>query len=306
MQQRFRLHAERNRQTRLFRIFAIIAAAAGLALLPILIQEQPNALSSTTEITYDLDWTQDRIMPNASGQGWSVINDLGYHVTVERGYLVTGSVQLIPCSQPDQGGTASWLIDWLLLAPAHAGHGGERDESKSTLPYVETLTKPTAVNLETVSVPQEALYCQAHYLVAYGVESAKNLPSEPDMIGTSLLVEGLVQASETGPARPFSIKTELVWGTITDLRATVEPADHLRLTTDGDAVTVILRRDLGALFDGVDFDRMPEIEQAKAVLRSVTNHTQVFVEQGSRGQGSRGARQQGNRGAISKGAGEQL
>jgi hypothetical protein len=281
MQQRFRLHTERNRRTRLFRISAIIVAAAGLALLPILIQGQTNFLSSTTEITYYLDWTQDWVRPNEDGQGWSVINDLGYHVTVERGYLVTGSVQLVPCPQPDQGGAASWVIDRLLPSTAYAGHGGERDESKSTLPYVESLTEPTQVKLETVSVPQDALYCQAHYLVAYGVEAAKNLPAKPDMIGTSLLVEGVVRASETGPARPFSIKTELAWGTITDLRPTAGPADHLRLTTDHDPVTVTLRRDLGTLFDGVDFDRMTEIEQAKAILRSVTNQTRVFVENGA-------------------------
>jgi hypothetical protein len=263
-------------------MIGITIAAAGLALLPILIQGQSSVLSSTTEITYYLDWTQDRISPNEDGQGWSVINDLGYQVSVERGYLVTGSVQLVPCPQPDQGGAASWLIDRLLPPPAYAGHGGERDESKSSLPTVESLTEPTPVNLETVSVPRTALYCQAHYLLAYGVDVAKNLPSEPDMIGTSLLVEGLVRASETGPARPFSIKTELVWGTITDLRPAAGPADHLRLTTGRDPVTVTLRRDLGALFDGVDFDHMTEIEQAKAVLRSVTNQTQVFVEQGNK------------------------
>lgn len=282
MQQRPRLHAERNRQTRLIRMIAIIAAAAGLALLPILIQGQPNFLSSTTEITYHLDWTQDRISPNEDGQGWSVINDLGYHVAVERGYLVTASVQLVPCPKADQGGAASWLIDRLLPRPAYAGHGGEQDESKTTLPYVESLTEPSLVNLDTVPVPHGALYCQAHYLVAYGIEAAKNLPAEPNMVGTSLLVEGMVRASQTGPARPFSIKTDLVWGTITDLRPTAGTADHLRLTTGRDAVTVTLRRDLGTLFDGVDFDHMTEIDQAKAVLRSVTNQTQVFVEQGSK------------------------
>jgi hypothetical protein len=259
-------------------MIGIILAAAGLALLPILIQGRPNILAANTEITYYLDWTQDRIRLHEDGQGWSVINDLGYHVSVERGYLVTGSVQLVPCPRADRGGAASWLIDRLLPPPAYAGHGGEWDESKSTLPYVESLTGPSHVKLETVSVPRAALYCQAHYLVAYGVESAKNLPSELDMIGTSLLVEGMVRAAETGPAQPFSIKTELVWGTITDLRPVAGPADHLRLTTGGDAVTVTLRRDLGALFDGVDFDRMIELDQAKAVLRSVTNQTQVFVE----------------------------
>lgn len=261
-------------RVRVLYLISSFTAALGLTLALSMAGSPPSR-----NITYRLDWEWGRAKPHDHSPGWTTINDLGYQVSVKRGYLVTGQVQLIPCQDGDHQHPLSRLINPLRPQPASAGHGGERNETKSTRPYVESLLQPVQADLETISVSGTE-YCQAHYLVAYAVEAAKNLPLEMDMIGTSLFLEGEYHLRDAKSARSFTLKTNLAWGALTDLNYARQESP---LVTNGSVVAgdgpviVTFHRNLGALFDGVDFDHMSETDRVKTVLRSLTKHLEVSI-----------------------------
>ena len=220
---------------------------------------------STGQITYYLDWDWGQATSNASGQGWAVTNDLGYDIQVTNGYLVNRTIQLVACEHNHTASMSSALLNVILPQTALAGHGDtERDASQINTPFVESLATPMLLEVETVTGDEPA-YCKTHYLLAPGIETATNLPVNTDMVGTTLLIEGQYKASGNNSFEPFTISTNLAWGTNANLDT---------LHNSGNTNVVISRR-LDTLFDNVDFDQMSTAEQAQAVLRSITNSTEV-------------------------------
>ena len=116
-----------------------------------------------------------------------------------------------------------------------------------------------------------------HYLVAYGVASAQNLPTDVSMIGNSLLIEGEVRAPNTAAATPFNLKSALAWGGSKDLIVTNDKTDVAEGVKSGTFLHLIVSRDLGSLFDGVDFAQMSAQDQSKQVLRSIIQNTKIEV-----------------------------
>ena len=227
------------------------------------------------QITYTLDWTWGDATPNSNGNGWTVTNDLGYEIQVERGYLVNRSMELIPC--PTEDTISSLILEQFLPQLAYAGHGSDdRDPSRISRPFVESLTAPTSAILETTYGYQPD-YCQVHYLIAEGIETARNLPSEMDMQGISLFVEGRYRAPGANNFIPFTITAPLTWGTITDVITEIE-AEKTILTVDTPISHITIRRNLATMFDEIDFARSSGEEQAKAVLRALTAGTEAIIE----------------------------
>jgi len=265
---------------------------------------------ASNNLFYTLDWDWGKAIPNKTGQGWVVTTDLDYRVMLERGYLTTNSVELIPCddtsaaklSEAEYQGESrvpdntkiqdalfqrfnTRILNPFKLQPAYAGHGNPvYNPSRLTRPYVETLTRPAAVQIETHSVPRAA-YCQAHYLVARAAGAVQNQPADPTLGGVSLWLEGKYKAPRSAIAKPFTIKTRLAWGTITRLTTLPPPLSlkglqnnhRLELATRASPVRITLRRNLGAMFDGVDFESMSERDRAKAVLRTLTRSVETIV-----------------------------
>ncbi|MCW1968979.1 MAG: hypothetical protein KIH69_012785 [Anaerolineae bacterium] len=240
-----------------------------------------HAATTTGQILYQLDWQWGKAKPAADGQSWEVVNDLGYRIRVTRGYLVTGNAQMVACPHTHAAVPAT-LGEQIaeavtgLFAPsvAMAGHGEEGDPSRIKTPQVESLTAPIPIHL-TAQWGNEPNYCEMHYLLAYGIASAQNLPSEVSMIGSSLLIEGEVRGPGQTEATPFSIKSPLAWGSNKALIATDGSIDPKTGVTAGTFLHLIIRRDLGNVFDGVDFVKMPPPDQAKQVLRSIIENTSV-------------------------------
>lgn len=270
----------------LLRAIGLVTAAVSLFVLPLVVDTiapskvngQSHAHTAGTEILYTLNWRWGKAIPQADHGGWTVTNKLGYRIRVRRGYLVTGGVQLVHCQANAKDQALSQFMRWLYPEPVYAGHGGEQDESRSAGPYVESLAQPDPITLERVLIPQGATYCQVHYLVAPGLETAKGAPAEINMAGTSLYIEGDYYSSGQETAQPFTIKTELAWGAISNMLPVAGERAVTRLQISNKRAIISFRRDLGTLFDEVDFDHMSETDQARAVLRSLTRQTQVFVE----------------------------
>ena len=227
-------------------------------------------------ITYELDWDWgDAVLTSG---GWFVTNDRGYQIHVQSGYLVNRSLELIECTGSDATGEsiADRLRQTLAAQPAYAGHNGAHDTSRITAPWVESLTEPVTQTVETVLVTAPN-YCQLHYLVAPGIETAQHLPHEVEMLGMTLWLEGDYLAPGTSTSVPFTIQTNLAWGEVAELMTlSSEPLNTLQ--RDNVALQITVRRDLETLFDGVDFETMPDIEQAKTVLRSLIQNTDVIIQ----------------------------
>ncbi|MCB0167190.1 MAG: hypothetical protein KDI79_23375, partial [Anaerolineae bacterium] len=238
-------------------------------------QTELNGASPTnfSTITYELDWDWgDAVL---TSDGWFVTNDRGFQIHVQRGYLVNRSLELIECTGSDATGESitGRLRQTLAAQPAYAGHGGVHDTSRITAPLVESLTKPVAQAVETILVTAPN-YCQLHYLVAPGIETARYLPHDVEMMGVTLWLEGDYLAPGTSTSVPFTIQTHLAWGEAVELMTSAsESLDTLQ--RDNVALQITVRRDLASLFDGVDFEAMSDIEQAKTVLRSLTQNTDV-------------------------------
>lgn len=229
-----------------------------------------NAIPSETtpplpaQITYTLDWDWGKASPG--GAGWRVTNNLGYHIRVEQGYLVTRSVELIACELDH---SLSQIIFDALPQPAYAGHGVTgHDLSRISVPQVESLTAPTAVTVVS-TFGSEPAYCQAHYLLAPAIETASNLPGQTDMLDVTLFIRGTYTAPTGHPPTPFTITTQLAWGALVDLPQAVP--------TPRQAMQITIRRNLGSMFDNLDFSRMSEAEQAQTILRSLVASTQIEV-----------------------------
>ncbi len=189
-------------------------------------------------ITYTLDWSWGDAAPNADG--WVVTNDLGFEIHVTRGYLVSYSVQLVPCDSAAE--TAGW--HWLRLKRANAGHGGETpDPSNPGQHYVESIAAGRPLTLGPVNAA--ANYCKVHYLIARGEAHSEGLAADVDMVGLTLFLEGTWRAPD-GPQTPFTLQTAKPTAILPALEPPVDTAKV------GAAITIT--RDLSTLFDGVTFD----------------------------------------------------
>jgi len=231
------------------------------------VSEAPEGVVAS-RAPYAVSWNTEGVAMDAQGQGWSVQTALGYQVRLEQGHLVNYRVQLVPCEEESAQASTGWssVPMWPLLAissVAVAGHDGQDDPSITLESVAESLAGPARVELETTEFPSRR-YCQVHYLLARGEEETRSLPESIDLVNRSLVLEGQV----TGPAEmdptPFVLETAWPMGVLIDIPDTVVAGQ------DGE-LNVHLRRDLGGLFEGVDFDGMDADSQVWQVLHNIVD-----------------------------------
>lgn len=238
------------------------AVAALVALrLATLAAAQPTPPSGATHvIRYRLAWRWGRAARTPDG-GWEVVTDLGYRVHVNRGYLTSYSMELVECPPLAP-------LGWLLgPSPAYAWHSADMVNPATVRSApVESLIALRAQDAGTVRLPPQA-YCQVHYLIARATTASRGLPADVDMVDSSLGVEGTVQRDGTSP-------TALVVKTASP-NALLRPIP--RVDTGTQDTLVVLRRDLGRLFDGIDFDTAPGRVVANRIVENLVNGTRVKV-----------------------------
>jgi hypothetical protein len=240
-------------------------------------------------VTYALDWAADdagATSRDADGS-FTVTSDLGYTIRVTRGWFTSYGVELVECPRdaaPAPLAHAAGLVWSALEGTAWAGHSSDTPNPAAAHPMqVESLVAPESHDVAKIELAPQA-YCKLHYLLARAGADARDLPREPDMVGTSLHVEGTWRAPGSVSAVPFTLHTASAYG------ALVEHANGdarpLRVDTgDGDA-RITVRRDRAHMFDGVDLAHVPERTAALQVLRALVEHVEVRVAQAGDGSAS--------------------
>ncbi len=178
-------------------------------------------------IHYRLLWDESRIMasPNTGTNtttnagpiagpsvGWSVITDLGYEVRVDRGWLVSSGLTLVPCGD-DVGWAGAGNFG---VGTAYAGHSGEVDLSGITSPIVESLTEPAVVEWRSSKIPSTR-YCQLHYLLARSDERAVADAAQVDMRGFTLWIDAAYRAPGSAREHPLSVRIASAHGGLSGL-----------------------------------------------------------------------------------------
>lgn len=255
----------RHAVTRWRRAGWVVAAVAAIRLGTLAAAQPTPPAGATHAIRYRLAWRWGRAVRTPDG-GWEVVTDLGYRVHVRRGYLTSYSMELVECPPlaPLSG----------LFGPtsAYAWHSADMTNPATVRSApIESLLAPRAQDAGTVRLPPQA-YCQVHYLVARATTASRGLPADVDMVDSSLDVEGTVQRDGAPP-------TTLVVKTASP-NALLRPI--ARVDSGRQDTLVVLRRDLGQLFDGIDFDttRLPVVENR--IVENLVNGTRVKVRRDTR------------------------
>jgi len=223
------------------------------------------------DISYQLDW--DLNGAELTSDGWQITTDLGYEVVIHEGYITSFNASLISCSHSH--GLFGWLVEMLSPGEVQAGHGGTDDEpSIVNASVVESLTAPSSTVMGTVHVT-EPNYCNGFYVLGQAHDLAANLPDDFDMTGNSLYIRGEYIAND-GTATPFTVTTNVGWGTQDDL--TLPQSDrNIHVAVGNEAITISIQRSLATLFDGIDFETADEITLSHSLLRNLTDNTCFIV-----------------------------
>jgi hypothetical protein len=255
-----------------------------IMLLPVFILAFPFSLTNahliSGSISYQTTWETGSIVRDTATKGWSVVNDLGYTVHVERGYIVTTSTTLNECDHTT--GVVDWMSSLFSTSVAHAGHtSGGPDQAAILASHVESLTTLQPLQLGSVNV-NEYSYCKGHYLVAQASSITRDLPQDVPMEGHSLYVEGTYQAPGSTDSVPFVIKTSVGDGALFNLKvlnvSDAMPSVHAVIGQV--PVQITIRRHIDGLFSGVDFMKMDDDTRAQTVLDALIAHTEMIVTGG--------------------------
>ena len=150
---------------------------------------------------------------------------------------------------------------------------------------VEDLSSPSEVVAGEVTVTTGDLYCQLHYLVGRSSKEVFEAPEDISMLGTSMHFEGRWIPPGGGDAVPFEIRTTLAWGDLWELpnvgEVGVDTAGEATVVdTDVQGAVVTVNRELGALFEGVDFETMNDAYRGQQVLESLFASVSVELQLG--------------------------
>ena len=212
------------------------------------------------EVRYQTRWDRSPEGP------WTTTNDLGYTITVERGYLVNYSAALVECLDA-------------------RGHGESVNLTETPTPWMEPLApaRPGAFESRAFTA---ARYCHVHYLVARSDAETDGLPidHEPALEGLSVWLEGhyLAPGASQGEELDFTISTSAPFGAIYELTPNIEFEAQTETPLDADAplrATVALERQLDTLFDAVDFDDSDSDSDghARQVVENVVSHARLSI-----------------------------
>ena len=228
---------------------------------------------SPHEVAYSLTWNTEGAQRLATG-GWKLTTDLGYTVQLQRGYLISRSMEVTECPK-------TITTSWIEPRPAFAGHAsGTPNPAAILTPHAESLLEAGTTAAGRVMLqPQQ--YCKSFYLIARADNTTVGLPHDVDMVDLSLYVEGFFLKPGSTDATPFHIRTAIGNGTVLDIFPPGHFADSaaaFHLDTGKEGAEVSVRRDLSTMFTGVDFSTLSEQMMARQVLKNLIDHTEIVVQ----------------------------
>ena len=217
-------------------LLAVVLLSVGLTFFRCSVPDSLDGESLT--LVYELDWR--RGTPSRQ-----TTSNLGYEVTIDRGYLVTRGLQLVPCNErhtAPQTAASTWpnLLDDLLdLGPAlaWAGHdSGAADPSAIPKPVVEDLLAANSTT-EIREINAGSKYCKVHYLIARSTAAAEPVAGI-ELAHTSLFLEGHyrhVREGSRSTAQPFTLRSSLANGATVRARGGAGQGQTRRLPARRDA-----------------------------------------------------------------------
>ena len=230
-------------------------------------------------VRYRYEWDRAGIDVATDSGAWSVVNDLGYTVTVDSGFLVSASVQLSQCDEETSTIGALWNA-LFGIGSARAGHSSEYNPAAITTGVVESLTMMTDIDAGTATELAER-FCSVHYLVAAGDKEPRSLPPDIQMVDRSLWIEGTWRASGSDEVIPFEVDTSMAWGLLKGLYPPgyfERPEALFQLDSDESGALVVVRRRVREFFDGVDFAELSPKALPTRVLAAMFDATEIAVQ----------------------------
>jgi hypothetical protein len=235
-----------------------------------------SAPPAAHSVSYQLEWRRRGGVDPPSDAPLEITNDLGYLVRVTRGYVVTRSIEMIPCAIPSPVSLLDTIDRMIGPRPAFAGHSAIPDPSSTKSPTVESLLQRGPRQLPAL-YPGARMYCRAHYLIARADPQSAGLPTEIDMVDQTLRVEGTFQRRGEATATPFTVTSAVANGKLFELGTQSPSAAARRLDTTSESAIVIVRRNLDTIFDRVDFATMNEKRMAREMLQNLVDGAELEV-----------------------------
>ena len=226
-------------------------------------------------VTYELAWIAGEAVDEGSG-AWRVTTALGYEVQVSRALLTVSTVQMTRCDDLATSTDAPallWLVDVALgVRPASAGHGALEADPSAVLDEQLELLAPGATMVLGPSAMAEHDYCGLHVL--FGPSAEEGPRHGVDMHLHVLHIDGAWRAGEGGWT-PFEVHTTLPTGALVDLESVDGSARPI--SAGSRAAVVRVERELGHLFDAVDFQAANEDSRDKAILTAIADSVRATV-----------------------------
>ena len=212
-----------------------------------------------SEVSYGLSWSWGTAHAER-GSGWSTDTDRGTHVVVERGGLVDRTMALVPCARVHDSEEKGMLGMLDLFGLLHAARACDDEDDASTVDraVIEPLDGPSEQVLGRASFAPET-YCKVFYRVGRATGGSHGPKNPGDMLGHTLTLSGTWSVADSAPT-PFHLEADMAWGAMAPL-----PALH-----GAGSANLVLERQLGAIFDGVDFAHDTDAQAARQVLRNIT------------------------------------
>jgi len=201
----------------------------------------------------------------------SFVTSHGAAVTLTRGYFNIGSIEILSCPK------RAWLpglSDVFRIKTAHA-----HSESSSTrlgVPHVEDLRRP---DLEALTLgelrPAAGSYCSGRVLLAPADADAVGLPSDVDLVGSVVLLEGTYSVPGNTEAQPFRFALTQPLS----IEVEFEADQRLELTTATARGELHLLTTTSAWFEGLEFGGETALSQ---LASNVQRTTQLLASDGDR------------------------
>jgi hypothetical protein len=203
----------------------------------------------------------------------TLTTDRGYQVHLERAYLVSTSVEVVPCSAvvpppaaraaPAGGRVLGWL-GRALIGRAEAHTPGT--PTRLGTAFVESLAAAPDVRVTLGEIrPPPDRYCRLSYTASPADHDAVGMPSDSAALGNTIYLQGTF-ARGSDAAADFTVAAPMPF----TVSADVEPLD---LTEGAPPPTVVIRKQADHWLDGVDFATAP----ARVIARTVIDNIQRSI-----------------------------
>lgn len=199
----------------------------------------------------------------------TVSTETGFDVTITRGYLHIGAVELVEC--PHHSLKRLWKQLW--STPKAYAHGNTTPVKISS-PFIDNFTHAPDTSLELGTfLPPPGSYCSVKVLFEAADSHADALPDDIDMIGRTFYFEG------SWKQQGGSLDTPFTWDSSIEQSVTIE-LDEPILVDEEQAHRsgqLLLSTDALKWLDATEFDALSEPAQATSLLQHIGSTTLAHI-----------------------------